>query len=141
MKKIITYGSFDLFHEGHYRILERAKALGDYLIVGVTSDDYDRMRGKINNQQSLMERIEWMYEHEERRKELSELYQKKGKEYALPLMVDKLENMFFLAVEEKKNGQDLPTLFPSKKDEKRKKKMFERLVKEGIIPEMPESLR
>ena len=90
---------------------------------------------------SLMERIEWMYEHEERRKELSELYQKKGKEYALPLMVDKLENMFFLAVEEKKNGQDLPTLFPSKKDEKRKKKMFERLVKEGIIPEMPESLR
>jgi choline-phosphate cytidylyltransferase len=37
--------------------LERAKALGDYLIVGITSDDYDKTRGKINNQQSLIERI------------------------------------------------------------------------------------
>ena len=57
MKKVITYGSFDLFHFGHQRLLERAKALGDYLIVGVTSDDYDRVRGKINIAQSLAERI------------------------------------------------------------------------------------
>ena len=57
MKKIITYGTFDLFHYGHFRLLERAKKLGDYLIVGVTSDDYDKARGKINNQQSLMERV------------------------------------------------------------------------------------
>ena len=57
MVKVITYGTFDLLHYGHIRLLERAKALGDYLIVGVTSDDYDRTRGKINNQQSLMERI------------------------------------------------------------------------------------
>ena len=57
MKKVITYGTFDLMHYGHIRLLERAKALGDYLIVGVTSDDYDKTRGKINNQQSLMERI------------------------------------------------------------------------------------
>ena len=57
MKKVITYGSFDLFHYGHQRLLERAKALGDYLIVGVTSDDYDRVRGKINIAQSLAERI------------------------------------------------------------------------------------
>lgn len=57
MIKVITYGTYDLFHYGHQRLLERAKALGDYLIVGVTSDDYDKTRGKINNQQSLMERI------------------------------------------------------------------------------------
>lgn len=57
VKKVITYGTYDLLHYGHIRLLERAKALGDYLIVGVTSDDYDKTRGKINNQQSLMERI------------------------------------------------------------------------------------
>ncbi len=58
MKKVITYGTFDILHYGHLRLLERAKALGDYLIVGVTSDSYDLTRGKINAQQSLMERIE-----------------------------------------------------------------------------------
>ena len=57
MIKVITYGTYDMLHYGHIRLLERAKALGDYLIVGVTSDDYDKTRGKINNQQSLMERI------------------------------------------------------------------------------------
>ena len=57
MVKVITYGTFDLLHYGHIRLLERAKALGDFLIVGITSDDYDKTRGKINNQQSLMERI------------------------------------------------------------------------------------
>ena len=58
MVKVITYGSFDMLHYGHIRLLERAKALGDYLIVGVTSDDYDKTRGKINLQQSLTERLE-----------------------------------------------------------------------------------
>lgn len=57
MKKVITYGTFDLLHYGHIRLLERAKELGDYLIVGVTSDDFDKQRGKINVEQSLMERI------------------------------------------------------------------------------------
>ena len=58
MKRVITYGTFDMLHYGHIRLLERAKALGDYLIVGITSDDYDKTRGKINVSQSLMERIE-----------------------------------------------------------------------------------
>lgn len=57
MKKVITYGTFDLLHHGHIKILERAKALGDYLIVGVTADDYDKSRGKINVQQTLIERV------------------------------------------------------------------------------------
>ncbi len=58
MKKVITYGTYDLLHYGHIRLLERAKALGDYLIVGVTADDFDKTRGKINVKQSLMERVE-----------------------------------------------------------------------------------
>lgn len=58
MTKVITYGTYDLLHYGHIRLLERAKKLGDYLIVGVTADDFDKTRGKINVQQSLMERIE-----------------------------------------------------------------------------------
>lgn len=58
MVKVITYGTYDLLHYGHIRLLERAKALGDYLVVGVTADGFDQLRGKINVQQTLMERIE-----------------------------------------------------------------------------------
>lgn len=58
MTKVITYGTYDLFHLGHRKLLERAKALGDYLIVGVTADGFDRARGKINVQQNLIERME-----------------------------------------------------------------------------------
>ena len=58
MVKVITYGTFDLFHEGHYRLLQRAKALGDYLIVGVTSEKYDIERGKLNVVDPLLTRME-----------------------------------------------------------------------------------
>ena len=58
MKKVITYGSFDLFHEGHYNLLKRAKALGDYLIIGVTTEQFDESRGKLNVIDSLIDRIE-----------------------------------------------------------------------------------
>ena len=58
MTKVITYGTYDLFHEGHYRLLQRAKQLGDYLIVGVTTEEYDRARGKLNVVDSLVTRIE-----------------------------------------------------------------------------------
>lgn len=46
MKKIITYGTFDLLHIGHIRLLERARALGNYLIVGLSTDEFNEIKGK-----------------------------------------------------------------------------------------------
>lgn len=58
MKKVITYGTFDLFHQGHYNLLKHAKELGDYLIVGVTTEHFDEARGKVNVIDSIVDRIE-----------------------------------------------------------------------------------
>ena len=46
MKTVITYGTYDLFHIGHLRLLKRAAALGDYLIVAVSSDEFNAIKGK-----------------------------------------------------------------------------------------------
>ncbi|MBR3163486.1 MAG: glycerol-3-phosphate cytidylyltransferase [Clostridia bacterium] len=46
MKRILTYGTYDLLHFGHIRLLQRAKALGDYLIVALSTDEFNELKGK-----------------------------------------------------------------------------------------------
>lgn len=46
MKRVLTYGTFDLLHYGHIRLLERAKKLGDYLIVALSTDEFNEIKGK-----------------------------------------------------------------------------------------------
>ncbi|MBC1474087.1 glycerol-3-phosphate cytidylyltransferase [Listeria grandensis] len=46
MKKVITYGTFDLLHWGHIKLLERAKELGDYLVVAISTDEFNQMKHK-----------------------------------------------------------------------------------------------
>ena len=58
MRKVITYGVFDVLHEGHLRLLSRARALGDHLTVGVTTNHFDELRGKLGTCESLEQRIE-----------------------------------------------------------------------------------
>lgn len=65
MKKVITYGTFDLFHVGHLNILRRAKALGDYLVVAVSSDKFNEIKGKkayhsIEDRVAILEAIEFV---------------------------------------------------------------------------------
>lgn len=46
MKKIITYGTYDLLHRGHVNLLKRAKAMGDFLVVGLSSDEFNAIKNK-----------------------------------------------------------------------------------------------
>lgn len=46
LKRVLTYGTFDLLHYGHIRLLKRAKALGDYLIVAISTDEFNAVKGK-----------------------------------------------------------------------------------------------
>jgi len=46
MKRVITYGTYDLLHWGHIRLLKRARELGDYLIVGLSTDEFNAIKGK-----------------------------------------------------------------------------------------------
>ncbi len=47
MKRILTYGTFDLLHYGHIRLLKRAKELGDYLVVALSTDEFNATKGKV----------------------------------------------------------------------------------------------
>ncbi|KRE10463.1 glycerol-3-phosphate cytidylyltransferase [Bacillus sp. Root239] len=65
MTKVITYGTFDLIHYGHINLLERAKALGDSLIVGISTDEFNDIKGKhsfysYENRKRILESIKYV---------------------------------------------------------------------------------
>ncbi|MBK3495601.1 glycerol-3-phosphate cytidylyltransferase [Viridibacillus sp. YIM B01967] len=67
MKKVITYGTFDLLHVGHVNILRRAKDLGDYLVVAISSDEFNALKGKkayysFEDRKTILEAIEYVDE-------------------------------------------------------------------------------
>ncbi len=67
MKKVITYGTFDLLHWGHINLLKRAKDLGDYLIVAVSSDEFNKLKGKksyhsYDNRKMILEAVRYVDE-------------------------------------------------------------------------------
>lgn len=65
MKRVLTYGTFDLLHYGHIRLLKRAKALGDYLIVALSTDEFNELKGKkayhdYNTRKKMLEAIRYV---------------------------------------------------------------------------------
>ena len=65
MKRVLTYGTFDLLHYGHIRLLKRAKALGDYLIVALSTDEFNALKGKksyhpYNGRKEMLEAIRYV---------------------------------------------------------------------------------
>lgn len=65
MKTVITYGTFDLFHYGHLKLLERAKSFGDFLIVAVSTDEFNKQKGKISifpyeHRKAIVEQIKFV---------------------------------------------------------------------------------
>lgn len=67
MKKVITYGTFDLLHIGHIKLLKRARNLGDYLIVAISTDDFNRIKNKdcfmsFENRKTVLEAIRYVDE-------------------------------------------------------------------------------
>lgn len=67
MKKVITYGTFDLLHWGHIKLLERAKQLGDYLVVAISTDEFNLQKQKkayhsYEHRKLILETIRYVYE-------------------------------------------------------------------------------
>jgi len=65
MKRVITYGTFDILHYGHINLLKRAKALGDYLIVALSSDEFNKLKNKksyynYNQRKMLVEALKYV---------------------------------------------------------------------------------
>ena len=84
-RRIITFGTFDLFHIGHLKILERAKKEGDYLIVGISSDELNIQKGKksvvpLNDRIEIVKSIKYVDEvFIEEKLELKDVYIKNFK--------------------------------------------------------------
>ncbi|AJH73244.1 glycerol-3-phosphate cytidylyltransferase [Bacillus tropicus] len=83
MKKVITYGTFDLLHWGHINLLKRAKDLGDYLIVAISSDEFNKLKGKkayhsYENRKMILEAVRYVdevipeHEWEQKEKDVKE---------------------------------------------------------------------
>ncbi|MFB1097855.1 MULTISPECIES: glycerol-3-phosphate cytidylyltransferase [Bacillaceae] len=67
MKKVITYGTFDLLHWGHVNLLRRAKEMGDYLVVAISSDEFNKLKDKksyhsFENRKMILEAIRYVDE-------------------------------------------------------------------------------
>lgn len=65
MKRVLTYGTFDLLHYGHIRLLKRAKELGDYLVVALSTDEFNEIKGKkayhnFNTRKEMIEAIRYV---------------------------------------------------------------------------------
>lgn len=65
MKKVLTYGTFDILHYGHIRLLKRAKDLGDFLIVAISTDQFNELKGKksyysYENRKEMLEAIKYV---------------------------------------------------------------------------------
>ena len=101
----------------------------------------DRCLFKAGHPHSLTKRIEYFIDNPLIRADLRQKYIDDAKNHALPLMVERFEKMFEDAIADHKNGTDWPNLYRRKKDIKKSKRIFKRLIKEGVIKEMPESLR
>lgn len=87
---------------------------------------------------SLREKIEYLYEHPELRKELSKRYEESAPQFALKEQVDRLEKMFEIAIEETKEKKDIPNTIYCKADHKRAKKIYSKLIKKGIVDSLPQ---
>ena len=90
---------------------------------------------------SLREKMEWMIEHPKECAELREAYALASPKFALSRQVQAMEDMFLQAVKEKKEGKDIASTNPRKKDLRKEKRIFEKLRKKGIVKEIPAKLR
>ncbi len=103
--------------------------------------DNDHCTFKHGNHKDLSKHIDWFIEHPSEKATLSKRYIDYAKGFALPKQVDRMELMLQEAILDKKQGKDLPTLYPSKKDKRKAKRIFKRLLKQGVIQEIPAKLK